>query len=340
MNNKVLKKLFSLGLLLGVGGYILTGCKGADNSTKGDSEVTNHLNIALQPSPSFLPVKLLSDNNWVQEALDEAGFGQIEVKYTEFESGPPENESFAAGQQDIGVIGNVPTISGIASGQKRTIIGISANGYHTQGVVVKKDSDIASIEDLKGKKVGLVVGSISQDFLDRLLQSVNLKTEDVELVNLSPGEQPQALENGDVDAITSWNPTLTKVQSDGIGTLLVDGEGLYLGENTIFVQDDYLATNREVIEIFLKQYARAVKEIQDNKEKYAKEYAQVYGLDEQVLLQVINDFEYPLVLSEDDIKDLQGTADFLYDNELIGKQVTVSDYSDTGFNDLLNENSK
>lgn len=205
---------------------------------------------------------------------------------------------------------------------------------------MKKDSDIASIEDLKGKKVGLVVGSISQDFLDRLLQSVNLKTEDVELVNLSPGEQPQALENGDVDAITSWNPTLTKVQSDGIGTLLVDGEGLYLGENTIFVQDDYLATNREVIEIFLKQYARAVKEIQDNKEKYAKEYAQVYGLDEQVLLQVINDFEYPLVLSEDDIKDLQGTADFLYDNELIGKQVTVSDYSDTGFNDLLNENSK
>ena len=182
MKKHILKKVTSTLLVSALALGTLAGCGNDSSSAATGSEgenasgsATDHLNIALQPSPNFLTVKYLSDNGWVQEALKEAGYDDIEVNFTEFESGPPENESFAAGQQDIGVIGNVPAISGIAAGQERTIIGIPANGEHTQGTVVAVDSDIDSLEDLAGKKVGLVVGSIAQDLLIHSLKQLVLQ---------------------------------------------------------------------------------------------------------------------------------------------------------------------
>ena len=340
MKKNKLKKVLSMTLALVLAFGVLTGCGNTNSLSASGSETndtskssTKRLNIALQPTPNFLPVKYLSDNGWVQDALKEAGYNDIEVTFTEFESGPPEYESFAAGQQDIGVIGNVPTISGIAAGQERTIIGISVNGEHTQGTVVAADSDIDSLEELAGKKVGLVVGSLSQDMLDSQLETIGLTTDDVELVNLTTGEQQQALANGEVDAVTTWNPTLTKIQADGIGKLLADGTGVYLGENTIFVQTEYLNTNREIVEIFLEQYAKAVNEIKADQEQFAEDYAEIYGLDVDILLKVLQNTEYPLVITDEDVQDLQGTADFLYNNEIIPAEVKVSDFVDTTFNE-------
>ena len=108
---------------------------------------------------------------------------------TEYESGPPENEAFAARLVDIGVMGNVPALSGIASGQKRKIVGIAYNGEATEAIIVPKDSEIKNVSDLKGKKIGLVVGSIAQNLVSEVFNSNGLKFSDVEFVNLSAGEQ-------------------------------------------------------------------------------------------------------------------------------------------------------
>lgn len=337
---KVLKKVVFIAAISTLTFGILAGCCSSSSTiddSKGENtsgSQTEHLNIALQPTSNYLPVKYLSDNGWVQDALKEAGYENVEVTFTEFELGPPENESFAAGQQDIGVIGNVPTISGIAAGQERKIIGISINGEQTLGTIVAADSDIDSLEALAGKKVGLVVGSIAQNMLDSQLEPVGLTTADVELINLSTGEQAQALANGEVDAVTTWNPTFTKLQADGIGKLLADGTGVYLGENTIFVRTEYLNANREIVQIFLEQYAKAVNEIKANQEQFAEDYAETYGLEKDILLEVLKKTEYPLVITEKDVEDLQGTADFLYNNGIISTKVKVSDYVDTSLNEI------
>ena len=301
----------------------------ADNASgKVESSETNGaktLNIAYQPVVGFLPAYLLKDSGSLQEALKDAGY-DVEVTFTEFESGPPENEAFASNLQDIGVMGNVPAISGIAAGQKRSIIGIAYNGEQTEAVLVPDDSDIKEVSNLKGKKVGLVIGSIAQNYMNELLKANGLSLDDIELINLSTGEQQQALAIGQVDAVATWEPTITKIEASGAGKVLADGTGVFLGENPIIARTEYVEQNPEIVKIFLEQYRKAAEEIAANPELYAEKYADQLGLEQELFVTALSHVVFPVTTSEADITDLQGTADFLHDTGIITKSVNVKDY--------------
>lgn len=346
--NNVGRKILSLGIVAAISLVGIVGCGNSNessanvegnevNQTGAASELntTTHLNIATQPAPGYLPIQIAWDNGWVEEALADAGYGDVVVTYTEFESGPPENESFAAGQQDIGVMGNVPSILGKASGQDRVYLGISENGEKTEVVIVPKDSDIKTVADLKGKKIGLVVGSICENLLYNLLKAEGLSLDDVELVNLATSEQQAALSAGQVDAVATWQPTVAKLTSDGSNRKLADGSnGIFKAENTIFGNREYVEANPEIVQIFIQQYARAAYELANNKEEYSEKYADKYGLTPDLLYAALEDANFPIVITQDDIDDLQGTADFLYETGKASTQVTVKDFvNDTFVND-------
>ena len=333
-----IKKAITSALVAVLAVASITGCttaKNKANTGSGNNAELNsvkHLNIAYQPAPGYLPIQVARDNGWVEEALKEAGYSDVVVTFTEFESGPPENESFAAGQQDVGVMGNVPSILGKAAGQDRTYIGISANGEETEAIVVPADSDIKSIADLKGKKIGLVVGSICENLVYNLLATEGLTLDDVELVNLATSEQQVALETGEVDAIATWQPTLSKITKDGNNVELADGAGgIFLAENTIFGNSDYIKQNPEIVQIFIRQYARAAYEVANNKEEYAKKYVDKYGLDEELLYKALKDDYFPIAFGEIDIEDLQKTSDFLFETGKASVNVNVRESIDESF---------
>ena len=344
MRNNITNKLVVAGLvsLFTLSSFVACGSSGEVSkdaeisaASKGEGAELNtakRLNIATQPAPGYLPIQIAWDNGWVEEALAEAGYSDVEVTFTEFESGPPENESFAAGQQDIGVMGNVPSILGKASGQDRLYLGISENGEKTEVVIVPADSDIKSVADLKGKKIGLVVGSICENLVYKLLNAEGLSLEDVELVNLATSEQQAALAAGQVDAVATWQPTVAKLTSDGSNVRLADGSnGLFKAENTIFGNREYIEQNPEIVQIFIQQYARAAYELANNKEKYSEQYAEKYGLTSELLYAALEDANFPIVIAQEDIDDLQGTADFLYETGKAATQVTIKDFVDDSF---------
>ena len=167
---KFLSLTTALVLLLAI---LLTGCStrkdpadaaktSSDTNNKGYTATT--LRVAIQPSAAFVPIYLLKENGWLDQEAQKLG---VKVQWTEFVSGPPMNESFAASQQDIGFIGDVPTVSAIFAGQKNTVIGVAAWGEGGYAILVPKDSATAKAEDLKGKKIGLTVGSTAQNLVER-----------------------------------------------------------------------------------------------------------------------------------------------------------------------------
>lgn len=337
------KKVLGTALAFILGMSVLTGCgnstaeansKDASSSASTSSEATektgelnktDHLNIALQPIPGYLPVTVLQDKGWLEEALAEAGYDNVEVTYTEFESGPPENEAFASGTQDLGVMGNVPTISGAAAGQSRSIIGVAYNGEKTEAVIVPKDSEIKDVKELKGKNIGLVVGSIAQDYLDRLLEKEGIASADVNLVNLAVSEQLNALATGQVDAIVTWQPTLAKAEAQEIGKVLVDGTGVYKCENLISGNAEYIEENPEIVQIFVQQYARAAAEVSNNIPDYAAQYADKYGLDASIVEATLKDINYQVSILDEDVDDFQATADWLYNAGNVKTSVKIKD---------------
>lgn len=314
---------------------MLSGC-GASKDTKSQDQTASAqtLNIAIQPVVGYLPAYILKDSGALEQALADAGY-DVKVTYTEYESGPPENEAFAAGLADIGLMGNVPALSGIASGQDRKIIGIAYNGEATEAIIIPKNSDIKTVADLKGKKIGLVVGSIAQNLVSAVFEKNGLNFDDVEFVNLSAGEQQQALANGQVDAVATWEPTISKLTADGSNVVLADGTGVFLGENPIIARGAYVKSNPEIVQIFLDEYKKAAQLLTEDTEKYAKEYSDYFGLDASIVSAALANAKLPIAITDADVTDLQQTAAFLKNENLVTSEVTVADYVDFTFSDSL-----
>ncbi len=77
-------------------------------------------------------------------------------------------------------------------------------------IVVLKDSDIQSVEDLKGKKVSIGdVGSGTSENAKQILEIHGLTLDDIEVENLAFDESTELMQDGDIDAafITSGAPT-------------------------------------------------------------------------------------------------------------------------------------
>lgn len=111
--------------------------------------------------------------------------------------------SVVAGSLDIAMSGVVPTVAAASKGVPvLTIINTQDQGeVRTFGLLVKPDSDIKSIKDLKGKKIGLP-GIASPQGIGLLLEleANGIKPDEVELVNLPFPGVLSAMESGAVDA--------------------------------------------------------------------------------------------------------------------------------------------
>jgi NitT/TauT family transport system substrate-binding protein len=83
---------------------------------------------------------------------------------------------------------------------------ILINDYSNVNDMVIGKPGITSIEQLKGKKIGVEIGFVSHLLLLNALEKNSMSETDVELVNVPTNETPQVLASGDVDAIVAWQP--------------------------------------------------------------------------------------------------------------------------------------
>lgn len=329
-------RILSCFTALALGITLLSGCgsssqnqaSAANNSDNNSS--SSVVNIAIQPSAAFIPLYIARENGWIEEALKTQG---VEVNWNEFESGPPMNESLASGSSDIGVMGDVPTVSSIAAGQENEVIAMAADGAKSYAMLVSADSNIASVTDLKGKKVGTTVGSTGHNLIDKLLAKNNLDiNSDVELVNIATGDAATVLSTGAVDAVAIWEPNVTRLVADGTAKIIGEGPdcGL-LGVNPILARAEYAQNNPEVIRVIIEQYARGVAALDNLDEDIKKKVADALSLDAELLDDVAAKYEYTVKISEADIENLQDTISFLVKIGNLEKEYEIKDYVKTEY---------
>ena len=111
-------------------------------------------------------------------------------------------------------------IGAVASGL--TMVGVVSLGGDTVGVMARKGAGITGIADLKGRRIGISVGSTTGNiFVRTVAPAAGLKPGDYQVINMRPADQVAALAAGSVDAITSFEPYMTVAETDGIGVTLM-----------------------------------------------------------------------------------------------------------------------
>lgn len=330
-----MKKILSAAIALALGSALMTGCGSSDSSESGSDNKDNSgssavVNIAVQPSAAFIPLYIARENGWIEEALKEQN---VTVNWNDFESGPPMNESLAAGDSDIGVMGDVPTVSAIAAGQKNEIVAMAADGPLSYAMLVSADSDITSAADLKGKKVGTTIGSTGHNLTDKLLSGAGLDiNSDIELINISTGDAATVLSTGEVDAVAIWEPNVTRLVDDGTAKIIGTGSdcGL-LGVNPIIARSEYADANPEVIKVIIEQYARGVQALANLDDETKNKVAEDLSLEPDQLLKVAEKYDYTVVISDEDVENLQDTIRFLVKIGNLDEEYDFTPYANKEF---------
>ncbi len=124
----------------------------------------------------------------------------ITVKWSFFKgAGPVVNEAFANGQVDFAYLGDLAAIIGKSGGLDSRLLAATARGVnHYLGV--QPGSGIKTLEDLKGKRVGIFRGTASQLSFDNALASVGLSEKDLKVINLDFSAALSALAARQIDA--------------------------------------------------------------------------------------------------------------------------------------------
>ena len=304
------KRILSLLLVAAMAVGLFSGCggkKGAGNSGGISASVVS---IAIQPSAAFIPLFVARENGWIEDALADY---DVSVVWYDFESGPPMNESIGKGETDLGVMGDVPTVSAITMGQEREVVAISAQAADSYAVLAAADSDIQSAADLKGKKVATTIGSTGHNLIQKYLSTVGLTLSDVELVDASTADMPYMLRKGQVDAVALWEPNVTRIEDAGIGRVIGVGSDCGLaGTNTIVGRKEYTEANPKIIEVVLEQYKRAADSLDEVPDSIWKKVARYLSLDEEQVKALIPKYNYTVEITQEDIDSLNDTIDFLH----------------------------
>src|SRR5690348_9072696 len=125
-------------------------------------------------------------------------------------------------------------------------------------LVTGKDSKIASVADLKGKRVAVTRGTDPHIFLVRALLGAGLSEKDITPVLLQHADGKTALIRGDVDAWAGLDPMMAQAEVE-------DGAKLFFRKpdaNTwgiLNVREQFLKDNPEVVRRVLAVYEEARK---------------------------------------------------------------------------------
>ncbi len=253
----------------------------------------------------------------------------ITVSWSEFTSGPPLLEALGAGALDFGATGDVPPLFAQAAGGQLYYVGTYKGSAAGSAILVRKDSDIKTIEDLKGKKVAFKRGSSAHNVTVKVLRKGGLKIDDVEALDLAPPDAAAAFKNGSIDAWSIWDPYLAIAEADPDTRILTTAEGIVESYSYFLANSEFTDANGPVIVDVIDELAKVGRSAQDKLDETVKELSEITGVPADVtrvtLTRAGADLGGVSTITDAAATYQQALADEFYDLGIVPKKLSTGD---------------
>jgi NitT/TauT family transport system substrate-binding protein len=173
----------------------------------------------------------------------------------------------ATGKIDAGLFGMGEAIT-VSDKTRLKMVAIYDNGG-TSTVVAQPE--IANPADLKGKRIGVLLGTSYELYMIEVLKLGGLNPTDVTLVNLSPEEVVAALQSDQIDAGYTWEPVTTDAMANGYRMVYTSESlgSLFIPDGIVF-RASVVEERPDDVRAFLKAWFEAV-EFRKNKPEEANQ---------------------------------------------------------------------
>ena len=263
-----------------------------------------------------------------------------EIEWRKFDAGTDVIAAMAAGDVMLAELGSSPTAIATSQGVEIQLFMLAAVLGTAESLIAREGSGIETLADLKGKKVGVPLGSTAHYSLMGALHHEGLSETDVNIVGMKPDDIAAAWGQGTIDAAWVWQPVQSEILKTG--TLIIGADQTaewgYPTYDGWVVNKAYAEANSDKIVAFLKALdkvngmylADPAAWTADSPE--VKALAAATGADPAQVPEIISGFTYlPMATQVEDAwlgsaaEKIKATAEFLKGAGRI--DTTLDDYS-------------
>jgi sulfonate transport system substrate-binding protein len=248
------------------------------------------------------------------------------VQWLEFPAGPQLLEGLNAGAVDVGTVGETPPIFAQAAGVEFVYIASEPPAPKGEAIVVRHDSPIRSVADLRGKKVALNRGSNVHFLLVKALQHAGLSYADIHPIFLTPADARAAFVQNSIDAWVIWDPYLAAIERQANARVIANGEGLVRNTQYYLAAHKFANAQPQLLHELLDELNQIDQWSRDNIPALAGQLSPLVGLDAATLEVALKRTGYSVQPIDTATLDYQQQiADTFTELKLIPKKLVVAD---------------
>jgi len=184
----------------------------------------------------------------------------LDVQLSQFPAGPAMLPALAANEADIAWMGEFPAVTGYSNGLPIEILFMERLDLTNVRLSANPAAGIEKVADLKGKRIGVAIGSTSHYHTLQALSQNGLKPEDVRLVNLTPANMPPAYAAGQIDAAFVWEPNIGAIERAGARPIATTKSLGMITGGVWVARKAFAAQSPDTVQRFLKAWDQAQKD--------------------------------------------------------------------------------
>lgn len=198
----------------------------------------------------------------------------LDVQWRRFSLGKEGRDAMIAGHIDINNTAPVPFMVGLDKGIPYVAIAVNSYFCGINQMVVAKNADINNIAQLRGKKIGLPKGTITEFvFLTKTAPAHGLKSGDYQIANIPDSkDRIPSLVAKAVDAVVLNEPFTSIGEHEGLIRVLEDFCKYDVLPFMTTATTKIVKENPDAVVAYLRGWLRAVKLLKEEPEKAAAFY--------------------------------------------------------------------
>ena len=198
----------------------------------------------------------------------------LEVEWRRFALGKEGRDAMIAGAIDLNATAPTPFLIGLDKGVPYVAIGVNSLFCGSNQLVVLKQSDINTVAQLKGKRIGLPKGTITEFiFLSKIAPAHGLKPTDIQIANIPDAKDrvPSMVAKA-VDMAALGDPFVAIAENEGVVRVLEDFCKYDVMPFMLTATTKIVRENPAAVVAYLRGWLRAVKLLKEEPEKAAQVY--------------------------------------------------------------------
>jgi NitT/TauT family transport system substrate-binding protein len=258
----------------------------------------------------------------------------IKVELSRYETAQPMMDDLVAKNIDVAGYCALPITFGAMGRSKTPLVFLTAmvedNQHPISMLIVKKDSNIKSIKDLAGKRIGILPTRAYEVWLLKVLSENGVDTKSVIIQQTKPQEQADALNTGGVDALFTNDPPATAAITKANGLILSPDEAVVpkaTGKSPFYfgsfnIRKDFADANPDIVKKIASALDEAILFIRQNPQE-ARSIMKEYLKNQAPLVDNYRDSFFKTT-TETSNKDLLDMEKYYLDEKILSAPLNLS----------------